>query len=211
MHVSCKNDGSMRYDKNIISFCNKKGISYNNLVRAGQVHGKNIRVVTSKERGLVIPNTDGLITKSPDTPLCVLIADCVPLSFYSKNLCGILHIGWRGLAKGIVEEALNIINKNEDIKKMHFEIGPGIGSCHLEVKEDIFSQFKNIEVKTFVTIKNGNNFLDIKKAIKHILLKNKVVKIKINNDCTFCSEKYFSYRRDKTNKRMMAVIKLNKS
>lgn len=210
MITSIKSDGDMKQFKNIRKFCTLKNINYSNLTRAGQVHGKDIKIVDKKDTGKTIKNTDGLITKSENIYLAILTADCLPVSFSSKKICGILHVGWRGLAGGIIENALNLISKSkEDVSDICFNIGPGISSCHFEVKKEVLNSFNNISVSNFIDIRDNKYFLDIKKIAYFILKQNGVEKIKINNECTFCDEKYFSYRRDKKSKRMISIINIH--
>ncbi len=210
MIVSNKHNGNMKLRKNVLNFCSTNKINYNNLIVPSQVHGKNIKIVTEKEKGLIIPNTDGLITKSSNIFLGVFIADCIPVSFYSKKMCGILHVGWRGLSKNIIEEALSLVlNLKEDPVKLCFTIGPGIGTCHFKIGEDVVNSFTHIKINNFLTTKNDDIFLDMKKIIKFILISNNIKKIREINECTFCNKKYFSFRRKKSKKRMIAITSIN--
>lgn len=200
----------MTENKNIVNFCKLKNINYNNLIKAGQVHGINVKIVTEKEKGEIILNTDGFVTRSPNVYLSVLTADCLPVSFFSKKICGIIHVGWRGLSKGIVEEALKTISKlEENVSNVHFNIGPGIGPCHFEVRKDVLNQFNHIKINNFIERRDNKTFLDIKKITKFILKKNGVPKIKIDKVCTFCSKRYFSYRRDGGGKRVISITNIN--
>ncbi|MBP5202382.1 laccase domain-containing protein, partial [bacterium] len=52
----------------------------------------------------------------------------------------------------------------------------------------------------------GKLHADLKTAIKNELIKAGITKITDNSECTFCTEGYFSYRRDKTEKRHATFV-----
>ncbi len=210
MITSTLRDGDMTNHKNIINFCSSKNINYNNLIIANQIHSKNIKIINKENKKRIISNADGLITKSPEIYLAILTADCLPISFSSRKICGILHVGWKGLAQGIIEEALKLISGlKENISDVNFNIGPGIGVCHFEVKKEILGKFKYIEVSNFINRKNKKMFLDLKGMSNFVLQKNGITKVKTNIECTFCNENYFSYRRDGESKRIISITSIS--
>src|SRR3989338_7382185 len=82
-------------------------------------------------------------------------------------------------------------------------IGPGIQSCHFEIKKYPFSIIK----------KEGGIFIDLSEIIFQQLKKSGLLlnHIEKSEECTHClKEKYFSYRRDKpkTLEAMIAYIGL---
>lgn len=72
-----------------------------------QVHG--VRCVDLSEAG-VGEEADGSYTRSPGRVCAVLTADCLPLFLCdgAGGQVGLFHVGWRGLAAGIVEHALSV-------------------------------------------------------------------------------------------------------
>ncbi len=198
----------MEVRENVERFLKKEGINPESLVLGEQVHGKRVRVVNKNETGKVLKNTDGLITSSREIVLGVLIADCLPVSFVSENICGILHVGWKGLQKGIIKEALLKVEEKERVENLFFEIGPGIEMCHFQVREDFAENFEKDFVGKFLKKKENKLFFDLKKATKKKIEECGGKKIKTSDICTFCSEKYFSYRKGNITERMIALIKL---
>ena len=74
-----------------------------------QTHGHSIQRVTSL---IDHPTVDGLFTSKKGLILAVKTADCVPLILSSSkgNEVAAIHVGWRGLEAGIVENALSLFS-----------------------------------------------------------------------------------------------------
>jgi polyphenol oxidase len=81
------------------------GARPDDFVFARQVHGAGVRIIGPMDRGSgaftvddAIPDTDALVTASPDVVLAILTADCVPIVLHDP-VAGVLacvHAGWRG-------------------------------------------------------------------------------------------------------------------
>jgi YfiH family protein len=206
--------------ENRIRFYETLGIDSTRVIIPGQVHGNEVRIVNS-ELGIMnsefkIPKCDGLLTQESGLVLGVTVADCLAVCLYDprKNVIGILHAGWRGIAKGIVREAMRKMNENYGTIPEDCEIllSPSIGSCCYEVKEDVYEPITESLGGTFALEKrNGKVFLDLSNAAKVQLEKEGVKNIHLQqNDlsCTSCLvEDYFSYRKEgKKTGRMLAMI-----
>ncbi len=213
--LSEKKDGPMKFSpENRERFLGKLGIDDKLTVRADLVHKDNVRVVSNRDAGKVIEKTDGLIIADNNLFLTITMADCLPIFIYDpeKEIIGLVHGGWRSLAKNILTLSIEKMAENFGSlpKDILVGIGPGISQCHFEVKEDLLVEFKPYLGEALLN-KNGKLFLDLKKIAK-IQLINLGVKeknIEISPECTFClPDKYFSHRRDrfKEIKTMMAVI-----
>lgn len=199
--------------ENTRRFCKAVKISPHKLVHLGQIHSSNIAKV---DRPGFIENTDGVITDTEGIFLSVKTADCVPVLFYTPTakVVGALHMGWRGIAKKIVENFIEKVveNYNVDPANLLVAIGPSIGKCCYEVKEDVLDRFDDSEIIS----KNNKFFLDLDTAVVNRLIKLGInsSKIDIIELCTYCNpDRFFSYRRDgKTTGSMLSFIGLkNKS
>ncbi|MBN1584940.1 peptidoglycan editing factor PgeF [Candidatus Uhrbacteria bacterium] len=186
------------------SYFIKLGIDTNNIVSTNLIHETNVAVVDEKDRGQILPNTDGLmITAKQGVFLTVTVGDCVPIYFFDKNkkVIGLVHAGWRGVIKNISKSLIDKManefeSKSEDISA---HIGPHLQKCHFEIKEDIVPQFDG----EFVLREDRIMKVDLRSMIKQQLLSLGVKSENIDSSdgCTFCDkEKYFSYRRDKPEK-----------
>ena len=166
-------------------------------------------------------NTDALITNQRDIALALNFADCVPIIFYDpiKKIIASAHAGWRGTVAKIgvktVEKMVENFSCNpEDIIAL---IGPCIGKCCFEVKEDVLKELKaslpltpTLSPKERGSTKNAfiNSHADLKLINKFQLLASGIKKIDVCEYCTSCSnELFFSYRKEKGNTaRHSAVI-----
>jgi hypothetical protein len=101
--------GAVRENYRIL--CSALGMTHQNLVFSRQVHKDRVQTVTMADagKGLFRPidyEADGLITNTPNLPLVVFTADCIPILLYDpeKRAIGAVHAGWRGTALGIVQK-----------------------------------------------------------------------------------------------------------
>ncbi len=218
--LSQKADGSMKLaarDKKILAnkkrFFKKLGITDDLVVSAGLVHGHKIKIVFAKDRGKTIAKTDGLITADKNIFLALTVADCLPIFLYDfkKEIIGLIHAGWRSLAKGIISSAIEkfISDFGSRPQNILAGIGPGIGSCHFEIKEDVLNKFKEFLPAALIERKN-KTYLDLKKIAVSQLLESNLLRehIEISPECTYClNKRYFSFRRDKSDplETMLAV------
>ncbi len=116
-------------------------------VCADQVHGTQVAVVTARDRGrgsrdpaAALAATDGLVTRNPDVCCVVQVADCVPILLYEPQarIVGALHVGWRGLAGGVLEAGLRQVRElGGEAERLLVGLGPAIGGCCFEVGDEV--------------------------------------------------------------------------
>lgn len=192
--------------------CEKLSIKFENLFIPQQTHSDNVEIIDLAKKKY--PDCDALITNKTNIAIALNFADCVPVIFYDpiKEVAAIAHAGWKGTAARIaaktVEKMISEFTSNpEDIIAL---IGPSIGKCCFEVKDDVkekilasIDKSKHSEVCT-------NNNIDLKLVNKAQLLAVGIKKIDLSEDCTSCqTELFFSYRKEKANTaRHSAVIML---
>jgi len=120
--------------KNRERFAWEKDINPKLIVAADLAHGKKVAIVSSEDGGSVIAETDGLLTHEQNVFLSVTAADCLPVFFYDpkKEVAGIAHAGWRGLAKGVLLNMIQVMQTTfgSIAGNILVGIGPGIGECH---------------------------------------------------------------------------------
>ena len=165
------------------------------LITLNQIHSSNI-VVARKARHY--KSTDGIINFSGNLVCSIQVADCLPIYFvnnFTKTI-GLIHAGWRGLSKEIIQNLLNkIIAYNENLSDFYILIGPSIRSCCFEIGEDIIEFFDS----NYYYKKNNKKYsVNLQKwALNQLISKgvdqNKIIEIK---KCTSCLDtSYHSYRR----------------
>lgn len=183
-----------------------------NIYRPKQIHSNKIAHLDLKNLNQFNMDSpvwegDGVYTFLKNICIGVVTADCVPLLMIdvNKNMAMAVHAGWRGIASGIVNNAVRIFLdygfKSYEI--MTF-VGPCIcGRCY-EVQEDVIDAFDlerlNINKKQFyesVKYKTNNKYLlDFPYLIKSVLLTFDINKCFINPTCTFENINFNSYRRE---------------
>ena len=98
-----------------------------------------------------------------------------------------LHCGWRGLAGGIVERAIERFG-GEGVAAA---IGPGIGPCCYEVGPEVLRAFGDLD-----GVANGR-MLDLKAVTRAKLEQAGVAQVDDVDLCTSCrADLFFSHRRD---------------
>lgn len=97
-----------------------------------QVHGRDV-LELSGEPAPDEPEADAAVTSAPGRVLAVLTADCLPVLFCaaSGGRVGVAHAGWRGLAAGVLEAAVEALGRPP--AELLAWIGPGIGQDAYEV------------------------------------------------------------------------------
>ena len=173
-----------------------------------QIHSDHVVIIDDiATQTTIIPQCDGLITSKKNSFLAVKTADCYPILIYDdlKGVIAVAHSGREGTKQKILEKIIDIMKKHyscepENIK---VEIGAGICANHYQVSKQITDDF----LLSFPDL-SINEFLDLKEIIKDTAIKNGIFikNITTSPECTFESEKYFSYRRDKNDKRQISLI-----
>jgi len=167
-----------------------------NLITLNQIHSSNIIVANNPGH---YKSIDGVINFSGELVCSIQVADCLPIYFVnnSSKAIGLIHAGWRGLSKKIIEEILNkIILCNENLSDFYILIGPSIRSCCFEVGDDVIQFFDS----NYYYKKNNKKYsVNLQKwALNQLISKgidqNKIIEIQ---KCTSCLEaSYHSYRRN---------------
>lgn len=148
-----------------------------------QVHGSELHEWEQVPDGPP-PEGDGHVTSAPEVGLMVLVADCLPIALLAPGRAAMLHGGWRGLAGGILERALDRFDEPP-----RAVIGPGIGPCCYEVGEEVLAEFAGID-----GVAEGR-MLDLK-AVARAKLAG-AASVEDVGLCTSCDpELFFSHRRD---------------
>lgn len=126
------------------------GAEPQSFVFANQTHSANVMHVMASQRGAgfhdtqsALPDTDAIITNTPDLWICVQVADCVPILLYDQvqNAIGSVHAGWRGIVKQIVKHTVEAMTMRFGSDPSHIiaGIGPSNGPCCYEVGEEVAS------------------------------------------------------------------------
>jgi len=152
---------------------------------------------------------DGAISRTARTVCCILTADCLPLLICdtSGTQIAAVHVGWRGLCSGIIDNALKFFADTDEIIVW---IGPGISARHYEVGIDMrdtcIKHLPGSEV-AFSPNRNGHWLADLKMMARLNLQKLGVGSVYDSNLCTYADDRqFYSHRRDGLCGRMASLI-----
>ena len=167
------------------------------IVAPSQVHGTEIHIIdeAAPESGFT---ADAILSRNPELCLTIRTADCLPLLLADPvtGLFGAVHLGWRGLAGGILEN-LQVAFKNldTDLNRLYICLGPAIGECCFMVGAEVAILFD----EAYVMIRDDSYFLNIRRFVSDRLIEMGIAADNIIdiNECTSClNKKYYSFRRD---------------
>ena len=153
-----------------------------------QVHGG--RVVRANGRR---EEADAIWSDEPGRALVVVAADCVPVALVrldgSRPALALVHVGWRGLLTGVAARARAALGG----RFVAAAIGPAIGPCCYEVREDVAGPVRAAFGAGLV--RAGR--LDLPGAVDRALHAAGCVHVERLEDCTACNpDRFFSHRRD---------------
>ena len=132
-------DDVERVDENRRRACAEIGADADRLALNYQLHSTLVHRARAGSRG---ERGDGLWTDEPDLPMLAMSADCLPVALARTNggapAVAVVHVGWRGLLDGILESAVDALGGGG----LAAAIGPGIGPCCYEVRDDVADPFR---------------------------------------------------------------------
>ena len=162
---------------------------------AWQQHGAIVRKAEAEGLTALVerPRCDGLWTAEPGVGMMLVAADCLPIALArtdgSRPGLAVLHAGWKGLLGGIVQSGVAALGS----ARLAAVIGPGIGPCCYEVREDVAGPYRTAFPRGIV--RNGR--LDMWSAAEHALREAGCRSVERVDLCTSCHpELFFSHRRD---------------
>lgn len=161
---------------------------------ANQVHGSDVlSVAASGGAG----DGDGLITGTHNLALLVATADCVPVIIEGERTTSVVHAGWRGMAAGVVAEAVAAMEAAAD-RPLRAAVGPSIGPCCYEVGEEVVAVMTSNAARTSW----GTASVDLWSAAEDQLGDVEVWRADL---CTFTDHRFRSYRREGTDQRQVSI------
>lgn len=159
------------------------------------------------------PRADAAWTDEPGMACCVLVADCLPVLLSAENgrAVGAAHAGWRGLAAGVVEAALEQVARGAGCEPAQVVawLGPCIGPRRFEVGEDVLQAFGGGPRFTASGWRDGRPrwLADLPGLAADRLRAAGVQSIGDGAACTVEEpSRFFSYRRDGVTGRLAAAV-----
>lgn len=209
---STKDFGDLKKEENFFTnikkFATAVKIDPENIVRFEQIHQDRLTVVSKKHQGGILKGFDGGVTAEKNLFLAVTTADCIPLLVFDSvnNIVGIIHLGWRGI---VANFGLKLIAKLQSVYTSQPEdiicgIGPSIGPCCYEVRDDVASLFAKIfqRDQQIIQTRDKKIFLDLRSAVFRQLINLGIPAKNIDSPavCVSCqNDIFYSTRAEKQN------------
>lgn len=158
-----------------------------------QVHGST--VVTADRSGRQVgAQADAAVTAQAGVALAVQTGDCVPIALLAPGAVGVVHAGWRGLAAGVVMNAVEALRRLSN-GPIHAVLGPCIhAECYEfgdEALDALAGQFGD---GVRGVTRQGSPALDLPAATTIALSRSGVFSIDDVRCCTSCSSRHWSHR-----------------
>ncbi len=172
-----------------------------------QVHGAN---VVQAEQLAEPPQADGSVSRTTDRICVVRTADCLPvlLSNQSGTVVAAAHAGWRGLAAGVIENA--VASMDVDATTIMAWLGPAISQPSFEVGDEVRAEFMSHDAadsEFFVPNARGRWQADLYGLARRRLLDAGVEQVYGGGYCTYQDQaRFYSYRRDPGCGRMVSFV-----
>lgn len=169
-----------------------------------QIYSANIDLAAKEPR-----EGDGWTVSQTGISAGVYIADCMPLFLWAADgSCGaVVHSGWRGTLAGIAAKAVAALASEHRAspKILHAAAGPHIRSCCYRVG----AEFEAKNLKNALIRRGDELYLDLAEYTRAELAAAGVLNenIHLDSPCTSTdAEHFFSFRRDKNDSRMLALL-----
>lgn len=162
-----------------------------------------------------IPEADALVTNLKNIPVMVMGADCNLIIIVDKlkKVVAAVHAGWEGTLNRILQKTIKFLKDNFNSKSLLFYIGPSIRKCCYRVSKGRAELFiKEFGDKKFYYQEKGQTFLDLVGINKNQILDFNIPSKNIYDChvCTFCDQRFYSYRRNKITGRQGAITVIRK-
>ena len=176
-------------------------LSGQSVIQLKQIHSADIWTQSDRSRKT---EGDGIILTETQVVAVIKTADCVPLFVWdsSQSIAGVIHIGWRGLARGIDIRMMKELGRlGSDFSHLKFFLGPSISGTCYTVGEDVRTRFQEHPHRDlmFSSPDRGKFMLDLKAGIHAGLTAAGIRSDQIfaSGICNHCeTDRFPSHRRD---------------
>ena len=159
-------------------------------------------VVTVLEPVANVLDADGAFTTAKGVVCSAMTADCLPviLTDTKGTQVAAIHAGWRGLAGGILENAVAKFSNLDSDNQIMAWLGPAIGKDAFEVGNDVLEAFVRFDPQAKLAFQAkaepGKWLANMSQLATQRLMKVGVTSVTDSNLCTYAdSDAFYSYRR----------------
>jgi len=143
-----------------------------------------------------VPTADGILSAQPNVVCAILTADCLPLFLTDKagSKIALLHVGWRGMADGIIEAAAVAFNAAP--ADIIVWAGPTIGVDYFEIGQEVRQALGGSDSAYRSSLRPDKLFANLYQLAGERLAALGVHEYTHSAACTYRDEaEFFSYRR----------------
>jgi len=158
---------------------------------------------------------DGCYSFLPGVVCAILTADCMPLFLSSKSgdRVALVHAGWRGLADGIIEKGVEMLDC--DVDQLLAWAGPCIGPSAFEIGDEVRQQLGGSD-SAYKPSANSTKesvkwFANLYQLAGERLSEIGLHQYSHSEVCTYHDLDFYSYRRTGQCGRMASFIWIDKS
>lgn len=152
---------------------------------------------------------DGIYTNEPNIVCAIMTADCLPLFICNQSgtEIALLHVGWRGLADGIIEQGLRKFKAPAN--ELIAWAGPAISQKHFEIGAECKQLLGGSEKYYRSSERVGYYYADLYGLVGEHLT-NLDITYTHSQYCTYDDDElFYSYRRDGISGRMVSLLWLD--
>ncbi len=164
------------------------------ITMAHPTHGSNIAIIKSGTENL--EDYDAVITENRNLSLGVRTGDCAPICLSDGTKIGIAHVGWPGLALGLIEKIL----LRFDPKNLSVYIAPFLHS--FEIKRDFCYDKLSPKFGDYIEQQPDRLVFNFKDAISSLLPPNAT----FDSRNTAIDVSFPSHRRNRTKERFVTTV-----
>ncbi len=200
-------DEASAVESNRADVAARLGLARDRLLFVDQVHGSEVVEVGGPWDGAT-PSADGLVTRSADLGLAVLVADCVPVLLHdaAAGVVGAVHAGRPGMVAGVVGEAVSRM-RDLGAQQVRAVVGPSVcGRCY-EVPEEMAAAAAHVSPSSAARSWTGTAAIDVASGVVEQLAAHQVPVTWLPG-CTREHGDLYSYRRDGVTGRFAGVVVL---
>lgn len=163
------------------------------------MHGARVVTVTrpGEHAG---EEADAAVTATAGCTLAIQVADCAPIALVADGVIGVVHAGWRGLAAGVVQAAVDAM-RDLGAGTIDARVGPCIHPGCYEFGADDLDRVAALlgdEVR-------ADGALDVAAAVRSALRRAGVDRVEQEPTCTSCSSDHWSFRAGRDAERQAVV------
>jgi YfiH family protein len=179
------------------------GVEPHRLLTASQIHSPQVVVAETPWPVEARPRADAIVTRMRALAIGVTTADCGPVLFADPKagVIGAAHAGWRGALAGIVEAAVDAMERlGAERGQIRAAIGPMIRQSNYEVGPDLIARFGAEDPagsRFFAPAsRDGHAMFDLAGYIGARLTRAGIRQVEDVGLCTYAdADRFFSFRR----------------